>query len=151
MDSGPVALFYNKTVFDKHNIAVPTTWDEYIAAAKKLHAADPNAYITNDTGNSVFTNSLIWQAGGRPYTVNGTTVGVNFSDAGTKKVTAAWQQLIDGKLLSPLTTWSDAWYKGLADGSIATLTIGAWMPASLESGVKAGASTCLGMGCLLGV
>jgi multiple sugar transport system substrate-binding protein len=140
MDSGPVAMFYNKTVFDKYHIAVPATWDEYIAAAKKLHAADPNAYIANDTGNSGFTTSLIWQAGGRPYTVNGTTVGVNFSDAGTQKFTAAWQQLIDGKLLAPLTTWSDAWYQGLADGNIATLTIGAWMPASFESGVKAGAS-----------
>jgi multiple sugar transport system substrate-binding protein len=139
MDSGPVALFYNKTVFDKYGLTVPTTWDEYIADAKKLHAADPNAYIGNDTGDSGFTTSLIWQAGGRPYSVNGTTVGVNFAtDAGTQKVTAAWQQLIDGKLLAPISSWSDAWYKGLGDSSIASLTIGAWMPASLEGGVKAG-------------
>src|SRR5262249_4498442 len=26
MDSGPMALFYNKAVFDKYNVAVPTTW-----------------------------------------------------------------------------------------------------------------------------
>jgi len=139
MDSGPVATFYNKEVFDKYGIAAPATWDEYIADAKKLHAADPNVYIVGDAGDSGFTTSLIWQAGGRPYTVNGTTVGVNFADAGTQKVTAAWQQLIDGKLLAPVTIWTDAWYKGLADGTIASLTIGAWMPASLESSVKPGA------------
>jgi multiple sugar transport system substrate-binding protein len=138
MDSGPVATFYNKDVFDKYGITVPTTWDEYIAAAKKLHAADPSVYITNDTGDSGFTTSLIWQAGGRPYSVSGTTVGVNFTDAGTQKFTTAWQQLIDGKLLAPFSSWSDAWYKGLADGKIASLTIGAWMPGPLESGVKAG-------------
>ena len=45
-DSGPMAMFYNKTLFDKYGIAVPKTWDEYVAAAQKLHAADPNAYIT---------------------------------------------------------------------------------------------------------
>ena len=44
-DSGPMALFYNKEVFDKNGIAVPKTWDEYVDAAKKLHAADPTKYL----------------------------------------------------------------------------------------------------------
>ncbi|MDR8414449.1 sugar ABC transporter substrate-binding protein [Nonomuraea sp. 3-1Str] len=139
MDSGPMALFYNKDVFDKHKIDVPATWDEYIAAAKKLHDADPKAYITNDTGDAGFTTSMIWQAGGKPYQVDGTKVSVNFADAGTQKFTTAWQQLVSGKLVAPVSSWSDAWYKGLGDGSIATLVIGAWMPANLETGVKAGA------------
>ncbi|MET7714907.1 sugar ABC transporter substrate-binding protein [Streptomyces sp. NPDC005407] len=139
MDSGPMALFYNKEVFDKHKIKVPTTWSEYIAAAEKLHSADPKAYITNDTGDAGFTTSMIWQAGGKPYKVDGTDVGLNFSDPGTKKFTTAWQQLVSKKLLAPVTSWSDGWYKGLGDGTIATLVTGAWMPASLESGVKAGA------------
>ncbi|MGI5151636.1 ABC transporter substrate-binding protein [Plantactinospora sp. CA-294935] len=137
MDSGPMALFYNKEVFDKHGLKVPTTWDEYVAEAGKLHKADPKAYITSDNGDAGFTTSMIWQAGGRPYTVDGTKVGINFADQGTQKFTATWQKLIDGKLLSPVTGWSDAWYKGLGDGTIATLVIGAWMPANLESGVKA--------------
>ncbi|QNA77531.1 extracellular solute-binding protein [Streptomyces sp. So13.3] len=138
MDSGPMALFYNKEVFDKYKIAVPTTWDEYLAAAKKLHAADPKAYLASDTGDAGFATSMIWQAGGKPYTVDGTQVGVNFDEAGTKKFTAAWQQLVSGKLLSPVTAWSDAWYQGLGDGSIASLVTGAWMPGPLESGVKGG-------------
>jgi multiple sugar transport system substrate-binding protein len=139
MDSGPMALFYNKEVFDQHKIAVPATWEEYIAAARKLHAEDPKTYMTNDTGDAGFTTSMIWQAGGRPYTVDGTKVSVNFADAGTKKFTTAWQQLVTDKLLAPISSWSDAWYKGLADGTIATLVTGAWMPAPLQSGVKAGA------------
>ncbi|MFK4070790.1 ABC transporter substrate-binding protein [Streptomyces sp. NPDC029674] len=139
MDSGPMALFYNKEVFDKHRIKVPETWEEYFAAAEKLHAADPKAYITNDTGDAGFTTSMIWQAGGKPYTVDGTAVGVDFADAGSRKFAAAWQRLIDDKLLAPVTSWSDEWYKGLGDGTIATLVIGAWMPSSLQSGVKAAA------------
>ncbi|GAA3467650.1 ABC transporter substrate-binding protein [Nonomuraea roseola] len=138
MDSGPMALFYNKDVFDKHKIAVPATWEEYIAAARKLHAADPKAYITNDTGDAGFTTSMIWQAGGKPYQVDGAKVGVDFTDPGTRKFATAWQQLVSEKLVAPITPWSDAWYKGLGDGTLATLVIGAWMPANLESGVKAG-------------
>lgn len=137
MDSGPMALFYNKKVFDKHGIAVPATWDEYVAAAKKLHAADPKVYITSDTGDAGFTTSMIWQAGGKPFTVNGTDVKINLADDGSTKFAALWQQLISEKLLSPVSGWSDGWYKGLGDGSIASLIIGAWMPANLESGVAA--------------
>jgi multiple sugar transport system substrate-binding protein len=137
MDSGPEALFYNKTVFDKYGLTVPTTWDEYLADAQKLHAADPNEYITTDTGDAGFTTSAIWQAGGHPYTVDGTNVKIDFSDAGSTKWATYWQQLIDQKLLSQVSGWSDEWFQGLGNGTIASLVIGAWMPANLESGAKA--------------
>ncbi|MEV1068677.1 sugar ABC transporter substrate-binding protein [Streptomyces sp. NPDC050263] len=135
MDSGPMALFYNKTVFDKYKIAVPTTWDEYLNAARKLHQADPKAYIANDTGDPGFTTSLLWQAGSRPYKVDGTKVSINFDDAGAKKFETVWQTLINEKLLAPVTGWTDDWYKGLGDGTIATLATGAWMPANFTTGV----------------
>ncbi|MET9609587.1 sugar ABC transporter substrate-binding protein [Streptomyces sp. NPDC006512] len=137
MDSGPMALFYNKKVFDRHGVAVPTTWDEYVEAARALHKADPKLYITNDTGDAGATTSLIWQAGGRPYKVKGTEVGIDFGDAGTAQYTRTWQKLLDERLLAPVRSWSDEWYKGLSDGSIATLSIGAWMPANFVSGAPA--------------
>ncbi|GGS21599.1 sugar ABC transporter substrate-binding protein [Streptomyces aureoverticillatus] len=136
MDSGPMALFYNKKVFDKYKIAVPTTWDEYVEAGRKLHKANPKAYITSDVGDAGLTTSLLWQAGSHPYKVDGTKVGIDFTDAGAKKYTDTWQRLIDEKLVAPAVGWSDDWYKGLGDGTIATLPIGAWMPANFASGVK---------------
>jgi multiple sugar transport system substrate-binding protein len=139
MDSGPMALFYNKKVFDKYKIAVPTTWDEYVEAARKLHKADPKAYITSDLGDAGLTTSLLWQAGSHPYKVDGTKVGIDFTDAGAKKYTETWQKLIDEKLVAPVVGWSDDWYKGLGDGTIATLPTGAWMPANFASGVKGAA------------
>jgi multiple sugar transport system substrate-binding protein len=139
MDSGPMALFYNKDVFDKYGVAVPKTWDEYVTAAEKIHKADPKAYIANDAGDAGFTTSLIWQAGGQPFKVDGDKVKIDLADAGSKRFADTWQTLLDKKLLSPTPSWSDGWYKGLSDGTIATLTIGAWMPANLESGVKSGA------------
>jgi multiple sugar transport system substrate-binding protein len=138
-DSGPMAMFYNQTVFDSLGIAVPTTWDEYIAAANTIHAANPNAYITNDTGDAGFTTSMIWQAGGQPYTTDGTDVTIDLQDEGSKKFADMWGQLTQNDLVAPISSWSDEWYKGLADGTIATLNIGAWMPGNLESGVPAAA------------
>ncbi|OSP44851.1 MULTISPECIES: ABC transporter substrate-binding protein [unclassified Streptomyces] len=135
MDSGPMAMFYNKKVFDKHKIDVPTTWDEYVDAARKLHEADPKVYIANDAGDAGFTTSLLWQTGSRPFKVDGTDVKIDFSDAKAKKYTDTWQKLIDEKLLAPVNGWTDEWYKGLGDGTIATLTTGAWMPANFVSGV----------------
>ncbi|WP_328772035.1 ABC transporter substrate-binding protein [Streptomyces sp. NBC_00286] len=135
MDSGPMAMFYNKKVFDKHKIAVPTTWDEYVEAARKLNKADPKSFIAADAGDAGFTTSALWQAGSRPYKVDGTNVKVDFSDAGAKKFTDTWQPLIDEKLVAPINGWTDDWYKGLGDGTIATLVTGAWMPANFVTGV----------------
>jgi len=50
-----------------------------------------------------------------------------------------WGQLTQNDLVAPISSWSDEWYKGLADGTIATLNIGAWMPGNLESGVPSAA------------
>lgn len=138
-DSGPMALFYNKAVFDQYGLTVPTTWDEYIAEAKKLHAADPTKYITADTGDAGFATSMIWQAGGTPFTTDGTNVKIDLQDSGSKKWTSSWNQLLQGGLLSDIPAWSDEWYKALGDGTIATLVTGAWMPGVLESSVTAGA------------
>jgi multiple sugar transport system substrate-binding protein len=135
MDSGPMALFYNKKVFDTYHLTVPTTWAEYLTDAAELHKANPKDYITSDTGDAGLTTSLIWQAGGHPYSVNGTKVNADFSDSGSQQFATTWQQLISQKLLSPVPGWSDQWYKGLGDGTIATLVTGAWMPANFVSGV----------------
>nr|WP_244630599.1 sugar ABC transporter substrate-binding protein [Microbacterium sp. CFBP 8801] len=141
-DSGPMALFYNEEVFDQFGIAVPATWDEYYAAAQKLNAADPTKFITADTGDSGFTTSMIWQAGGTPFTTSGdagTDVAIDLQDDGSKKFADNWNRLIEGGLISDTPSWSDEWFKGLGDGSIASLVIGAWMPGVLESSVADGA------------
>lgn len=137
-DSGPMALFYNKTVFDEAGIEVPATWDDYIAAAEKLHAADPTKYITNDIGDAGFTTSMIWQAGGKPFQAEGTDVTVDLQDEGSKKWADTWNQLVENDLVAPYGSWSDEWFQGLGNGSIATLVIGAWMPGNLESGAPDG-------------
>jgi len=138
-DTGPMALFYNKTIFDKYDLTVPTTWAQYAADAAKLHAANPKEYIGNDTGDPGFVTSMIWAAGGDPYAVSGTKdVTINLQDAGAKKFAALWSPLITKDLLAPITSGSTQWYTGLANGSIASLVTGGWMGVDLETGVPSG-------------
>jgi multiple sugar transport system substrate-binding protein len=138
-DTGPMALFYNKTIFDKYNIPVPTTWAEYAADAKKLHTENPKEYLANDTGDPGFVTSMIWSAGGHPYTVSGTKdITINLQDPGSQKFANLWGPLISDGLLDPISSWSSQWYTGLANGSIAALVTGAWMPVDLETGVPSG-------------
>jgi len=138
LDSGPMALFYNKEVFDKYKIALPTTWTEYVEAARKLHKANPKVYITGDTGDAGFTTSMIWQAGGKPFTVDGTNVTINLADPGSSKFATTWQPMITEKLVASIPPWTDQWFKALGDGTIASLPTGAWMPGNLVSGAAAG-------------
>jgi multiple sugar transport system substrate-binding protein len=135
-DSGPMALFYNQKVFTQYGLTVPTTWDEYVADAKKLHAADPTKYITNDVGDPGFVTSMIWDAGGTPFKVSGTTnVGINLQDSGSKKFADEWNQLVKGGDFSPISSWTNQWYTALGNGSIASLVTGAWMPGVFEGSV----------------
>jgi multiple sugar transport system substrate-binding protein len=138
-DTGPMALFYNKTVFDKYGLTVPTTWAQFAADATKLHAANPKEYLTNDTGDPGFTTSMIWAAGGHPYVVSGTSgVTINLADAGSQKFVSRWSPLVSGGDLAPISSWSNQWYTGLSNGTIAGLVTGGWMGVDLESGVPTG-------------
>lgn len=136
MDSGPAAMFYNVEVFEEHGIEVPLTWEEYREAARVLREAD--IYIGADTGDAGYAQTMIWQAGGTPFQVEGTEVTIDLADEGSTTYAEFWQTMLDEDLIAPITTWTDEWYQGLGNGTIATLVIGAWMPAMLESGVPSG-------------
>ena len=144
MDSGPMAFFYNKEVFDKAGVDAEQikTWDQYYDAAKKIHALGDNYYITSDTGDAGFFDSMTWLAGAKPFQTSsdGSEVTVNLTeDKGVKTFTDFWQKMIDEDLIDTKTVgWTDDWNKGLDDGSIASLLTGAWMPYNLLSGAPNG-------------
>ena len=144
MDSGPMAFFYNKEVFDKAGVDAEQikTWDQYYDAAKKIHALGDNYYITSDTGDAGFFDSMTWLAGATPFETSkdGGTVTINLTgDKNVKTFTDFWQKMIDEDLIDTKTVgWTDDWNKGLDDGSIASLLTGAWMPYNLLSGAPNG-------------
>ncbi|MGW6707208.1 ABC transporter substrate-binding protein [Streptomyces sp. NPDC054956] len=137
-DTGPMAMFYRKDVLDRFGATPPTTWEEYGALAKKIQAADPSVHITYvDPGDAGTSNSLIWDFGGKPYTVDG-SAGVTVDlkdDKGAKAYADTWGPMINDKLVDSTASWNDEWWKSMAAGKYATWLAGAWAPAVLEQNI----------------
>lgn len=134
---GPMVMFYNKRIFDEHSLTVPTTWDEFMEEADKLKQADPSKYFTADPGEAGEDMALIWQAGGRPFKVDGSEITIDFGDEGTQQWVENWNELLGEDNLAPFPHWSEEWFKALQDGTVATLPFGGWQ-AGVFAGLKDG-------------
>jgi len=126
-DTGPLVLYYRADLFQKYNLPVPTTWAQYADDAAKLHAADPNAYMTDfparDPG---WFNGLVWQAGGQMFSINGQSWKVAINNPNALKVASYWQDLLSKKLIKTEPDFADAWYHDLGSGAVATWISAAW-------------------------
>jgi multiple sugar transport system substrate-binding protein len=132
-DSGPMALFYRKDLFEKNGIAIPTTWAEYKEAAKKIRAL--GGYITNfsQTDINQFAG-FVWQAGGQWFSNDGTDWNVNLTDSASKQVAAYWNDLIKEDLVSTVPAWTDEWNNAYNSGSAWTWNSAVWGANSISSG-----------------
>ncbi|MFG2797062.1 ABC transporter substrate-binding protein [Streptomyces pseudovenezuelae] len=137
-DTGPMGMLYRKDIFDKHGIEVPTTWDEFADAARKLHKADPDVYLTNLAANEPAAwHGLLWQAGAKPYATSGkSTLTIDVDDAVSRKVAAYWGGLAKEGVISTDPDFVDAWYAGFNKGKYATWLTAAWGPAFLSGSAK---------------
>ncbi len=126
-DTGPMAMFYRADLFKKYGIAVPKTWDDYAAAAAKLHAANSQYFITDfppkEAGQYI---GYSWQAGAKWFRINGQSWNVGINDATSKKVGDYWQNLISKKLVKTDPDFSQAWYNDLQTGGAATWVSAVW-------------------------
>lgn len=137
-DTGPMGMLYRKDIFDKHGIQVPTTWDEFAAAARKLHKADPDVYLTNLAANEPAAwHGLLWQAGAKPYATSGKSdLTISVDDAVSRKLAAYWGGLAKEGVISTDPDFTDGWYAGFNKGKYATWLTAAWGPAFLSGSAK---------------
>jgi multiple sugar transport system substrate-binding protein len=126
-DSGPMSMFYRADIFKKYNLPVPTTWAQYADDAAKLHAANPNDYITDfPPKNPGQFAGYAWQAGAQWFGINGQSWKVSINDAPTLQVASFWQNLISKKLVKTEADFTNGWYNDLQTGTVATWNTGAW-------------------------
>jgi multiple sugar transport system substrate-binding protein len=136
-DSGPMGLLYRKDIFDEHGIEIPETWEQFAQEAVRLHEADPNVYMTdfahNDPG---WFTGLLWQAGSRPFKVDGTNLTININDAPAMKVAEYWQGLLDAEAVDTKPDFTSEWFSALERGRYATWIAAAWGPVFLQGVAK---------------
>ncbi len=126
-DTGPMGMFYRADIFKKYNLPVPTTWAQYADDAAKLHAANPNYYITDFPPKQPGQFAgLVWQAGGRWFHIRGQSWQVSINDAPSQQVASYWQDLISKKLVKTEPDFTNAWYHDLQTGAVASWLSGEW-------------------------
>ncbi|UVC16360.1 ABC transporter substrate-binding protein [Mesorhizobium onobrychidis] len=80
-DSGPVAMFYRRDFYEKAGVD-PTsikTWDDFIAAGKKIQEANPGVKMTNAdfNGDSEFFRMIANEQGCAYFAADGQSITVN--------------------------------------------------------------------------
>ena len=79
---------------------------------------------------------MVWQAGGKMFDYNNGIWYINFQNPTALKVFQFWEKLFKDKSVKAEPWWNADWYKGLADGSAATVVCGGWFPEWLQLNCK---------------
>jgi multiple sugar transport system substrate-binding protein len=133
-DTGPIGMLYRKDVFDRYGITVPTTWEEFAAAAQKLHHKNPNVSMTNFANNDAGqTFGYAWQAGARPFALQGTNLTIDVDGPDMQKMANFWSPLVASGAVSADPDFDTDWYASLTNGTYATWVTAAWAPVFLQS------------------
>ena len=128
LPSGSDGQFYivNQKPFEKYDVEVPTTWDEFVEAGRELgaHGVD----ITNLAGEDPSSlMNLAQQGGAEWFAIDGDQWVVNFTDDGTLAAADIFQQLIDEDLVSNQTYMDKpALLKYFDSGKMASVTTQWW-------------------------
>lgn len=132
-DQGPMALFYRSDLFEQNGIAVPTTWEEYKAAAEKIRSL--GGYITNfsQTDINQFAG-FVWQADGQWFQNDGDEWTVDLAGDASAKVADYWQDLIENDLVSTYPAWTDEWNNAYNSGEVWSWNSAVWGANSILSG-----------------
>jgi multiple sugar transport system substrate-binding protein len=129
---GPAGLMYRTDIFAQYGIEVPRTWDDYLAAARKLKAANPNVALANISPSEIGQwMQEVQQAEGSWYGVKGDSWNVGVNDEASRKVATRWQTLLDEKLVTTQKMWTPEYWAAVNNGQIASISYAAWFPTLL--------------------
>lgn len=135
VDGGPVGLLYRKDLFDKYGISVPTTWDEYAAAAEKIkQASGGKTLLTDYPGNGrAYQTALAAQAGAKPFELTGSqSIKIDLDDPASRKVATYWNDLVQKKLVGTEDASTTDYNTHLVNGTYASVIAAAWLPGYLQ-------------------
>jgi multiple sugar transport system substrate-binding protein len=99
-DVEPMVMHYRKDLFAQYGLAVPRTWDEFAALARMVRDKVPGRRLALfPTNGALQFAAFAWQAGAQWFDTRGGAWNVSLADAGTRRVAAYWQRLIDDDLI----------------------------------------------------
>ncbi len=143
-NSAPVGMWYRKDIFDKYNIKLPETYDEYLAAGRELKkhgvyidsisvAAEAMDRSTHgEVGVHAF---LTQQQSGSYFDANGNPT---LDSKESKRAMALMNTLVKEGLAANVENGSPAYYQLMDDSKLATVMSAAWYINVLVNYIKEG-------------
>jgi multiple sugar transport system substrate-binding protein len=127
MGSSPLFTAYRADLFQKYGIEAPKTWDDLIAAGKKVQQKDRNVKIYNMAGEDPSTLvDLSWEAGAQWYKVEGDHWVIDFTSPEALKAGDVVQQLVDNNLASNASYADPGVFKTWDLGKTIAMTTSTW-------------------------
>ncbi|WP_313276933.1 ABC transporter substrate-binding protein [Timonella senegalensis] len=134
-DAGPMMFFYRADVFKDLGIDVPTTWDEYADAARKIHEADSDVYLGTFSANDAgWFTGLATQAGASWWSMDASagSWGVHVDEEPTQKVAKYWGDLVEEGVINNKPMYTPEWNAALNDGTEVGWLSAVWAPGVLS-------------------
>lgn len=132
-DIGPLAFFYRKDLFAKAGIAVPTTWDEFYAAAKKVKAKK-GLIVNFPSDSSSFFAGLAWQNGAQWFSNTSGKWKVDMTDPKTLQVADYWTKMVKQHLVDTKPALTPVQFKAMDTGHEWGMIGAAWGAKLIENG-----------------
>ncbi|CAM5267782.1 ABC transporter substrate-binding protein [Streptomyces griseomycini] len=133
-DIGPMMFYYREDLFEKYDLAVPATWDEFAETARKLKKAAPDKDLTTFSANdSGLFAGLAQQAGAQWWTTSGDKWKVGIDDEATRKVAEFWGGLVEEGAIDNQPMYTPAWNKALNTGKQIAWVSAVWAPGTLTT------------------
>lgn len=125
-DTGPLVYFYNEAEFTKLGLEAPKTLDDLTAASAT--AAEAGKFVTAFTPDEAqnWLTAQAVSAGDAWFSTAGDEWKVDTTGAGTERVAAFWQGLLDNKQTLATERWGEAFTKAVDDGSLIGHIGAAW-------------------------
>ncbi|AEH86969.1 extracellular solute-binding protein [Mesorhizobium opportunistum] len=132
-DSGPVAAFYRRDFYEKAGVdpASIKTWDDFIAAGKKIQAANPGVSMTNAdfNGDTEFFRMISNEQGCSYFAEDGQSITVNQPKC--VDTLAKIKDMKDAGIMSS-ADWSTKITNNTA-GTVATQVYGGWYEGTIRT------------------
>jgi multiple sugar transport system substrate-binding protein len=133
-DIGPMMFYYREDLFEKYDLEVPATWEDFAETARKLKKASPGTDLTTFSANdSGLFAGLAQQAGAKWWTTEGDQWKVGIDAEATRKVAEFWGGLVEEGAIDNQPMYTPAWNKALNTGKQIAWVSAVWAPGTLST------------------
>ena len=135
-DTGPLVYYYNHEAFEELGLEVPTTLDEFKAAAAATAAEGKFISAFQPDEAQYWLSAQAAAAGGSWYNVENDEWVVTADGEASTVVADFWQEMLDEDSTLVVERWSDAFSKALVDGELIGHIGAAWEAPLLKDAME---------------